>query len=137
MRFARGSAADEAGLGRDELAMLLVAKANGLGLDVTLIVVSPLPRTTGTASDFSSLSKKGIFADAATLCVGASCNCCSSIAEVELDHRKSVAEVRLNEVRIGREQRILGGQVPVDPVRGLIFRLESGDLRNQLFSHGR
>ena len=39
MRFGWGSAADEARLGRDELAMLLVAQANGLRLDSTPVVV--------------------------------------------------------------------------------------------------
>ena len=48
VRFGQGSAADEAGLGRDELAMLPVAQANGLRLDAALTVSgcrTPILRT--------------------------------------------------------------------------------------------
>ena len=85
MGFCRASAADEAGLRGDELAVLLVSQANGLGRNARRRAPAAVPRKTiGDLLVFSLWSRKGISRDAKMSSPGAACNCCSSIAEADL-----------------------------------------------------
>ena len=136
MRLARRPAADNAGLSGYELAVLLVAQANGLRCD------APAPAPVPGADDRSRSrvlrrsnerlvvsERSALLRPAPTAGLPARGSCARSL--------RACRGKRFHPVRIGGDQRVLGRQVSVDPVRRLLRGLELGDIGEQLLAQRR
>ena len=126
MRFGRRPAADNAWLRGDELAVLLVAQTNGLRRNATAADARVSEGTGGRTATASSIEvRNGFSTEKFRILLPAPTAVVSlTSGRRHLDRCKLFAEGGFDRVGVGGDQRVLGGEVLVDPVRGLVRRLE-------------
>ena len=127
MRFGRRAATDNAGLRGDELAVLLVAQTNGLRRNATAPGASVIRGNWRLDCDcvFNRSDKWLPNRRFRNFCRRRMQSFLTS-GRRHLDRGEPLAEAGFDRVGVGGDQRVLGGEVLVDPVGGLVRRLEIG-----------
>ena len=125
MGLGRRAAAHDAWLSPDELTVLLVAQANGFRRNATAPGASVIRGNWRRDCDcIFNRSDKWLPNRRFRIFCRRRMQLFLTSGRRHLDRCELFAESGFDRVGVGGDQRVLGGQVLVDPVRGLIRRLE-------------
>ena len=139
MRLARPSAADNAGLCGDELAVLLVPQPDSLWRHPTMTRLLPrqYDRRAVIVSRFEErLSDRAMLRRLPQWCVGVGGRFLIDRGS-QLNRCELFSNARLDNVGVGRRQRVLGREILVYPSRGLFVRLQNSEVRKELLAERR